>query len=301
MRPINVGRMEPVGATVAMPPYLPFMDRPAPADASSFRWRLGVRPLDLADWIELGPDSDAARAAKPHLMAAHPDTVFAVLDDIESESTEVAHALVDHLRRRWPERYADVTLDLDLHPLDAAARLVPEDLIVMVDRGGRLVFGGGSVCFPNRWDLRSKLGRTMASVHAPVALLNEQLEAPIDGFFDRLTPQRSFWRLGWGIVGTADWYTPVDGSASLQPDAPTVAQLHLRVERETLRRFPATNCVLFTIRTFVAPLEAVATDSVAAARLADAVATLPHDVRAYKDLATTADDVVHRLRVSVRT
>ena len=39
----------------------------------------------------------------------------------------------------------------------------------MVERDGRLVFGAGSVCFPNRWDLRSKLGLTLADVHAPVA------------------------------------------------------------------------------------------------------------------------------------
>ena len=85
--------------------------------------------------------------------------------------------------------------------------------MLLVERDGRLVFGGGSVCFPNRWDLRSKLGLSMAGVHAPVAQLNEQLEAPIDSFFDRLTPQRSFWRLGWGILDTPDWYTPLDGTA----------------------------------------------------------------------------------------
>ena len=64
--------------------------------------------------------------------------------------------------------------------------------------GGTLVFGAGSVCFPNRWDLRSKLGLPLRDVHAPVDLLNEQLGETIDRFFDRLTPERSFWRLGWG-------------------------------------------------------------------------------------------------------
>ena len=125
-----------------------------------------------------------------------------------------------------------------LHPLDAAARLVPEDLVLLVERDGRLVFGGGSVCFPNRWDLRSKLGLSMAGVHAPVDRLNDQLEAPIDGFFDRLTPERSFWRLGWGVLDTADWYTPVDGTASPRPVAPAPDQHYLRVERETHASLP---------------------------------------------------------------
>ncbi len=292
--------MDPVGATVATLPYLPFMDGPAPNGEASFRWRLGVRPLDLHDWIELGPDADAAIAAKSTLTAEYPDTVFAVLDDVEPESNEVAMALVEHVRQRWPDRYAGATIDPDLHPLDAAARLVPEDLVLLVERDGRLVFGGGSVCFPNRWDLRSKLGLTMAGVHAPVAQLNEQLETPIDAFFDRLTPQRSFWRLGWGILDTADWYTPVDGTAAPRPTDLAPDELFVRVERETVRRFPVTNCVLFTIRTSVAPIRSVAGDADVARRLADSLAALPDDVRGYKDVRTTADALIATLRGTIR-
>jgi hypothetical protein len=272
------------------------MDGPAPAGPAAFRWRLGVRPLDLANWIELGSDADGAIARKPTLIAEHPDTVFAVLDDVEPESTEVADALVEHLRRRWPERYGAADLEPALHPLDAAARLVPEDLVLLVERDGRLVFGGGSVCFPNRWDLRSKLGLSMAAVHAPVAQLNEQLEAPIDAFFERLTPMRSFWRLGWGILDTDDWYTPLDGTAAPRPIDPRPDQLFLRVERETLRRFPDTNCVLFTIRTYVRPVMDAAGDVEVAARLAASLASLPDDVRDYKDVVGTADALVEHLR-----
>lgn len=278
------------------PRYLPFMDGPAPTDAAAFRWRLGVRPLDLRDWIELGPGAEVAISAKARLSAQYPGTVFAVLDDVEPESSEVADALVEHLRRRWPDRYGDAELDRSLHPLDAAARLVPEDLVLLVERGDRLVFGGGSVCFPNRWDLRSKLGLSMAGVHAPVAQLNEQLEAPIDGFFERLTPERSFWRLGWGVLDTPDWYTPLDGTAAPRPVEPAPVEMFLRVERETLRRFPVTGGVLFTIRTYVTPIPAVAADPDVARRLSDALAALPDDVRAYKDVRTTADALISHLR-----
>ena len=288
--------MESVGAIVATPPYLPFMDGPAPSGPESFRWRLGVRPLELANWIELGPDAEAGIAAKPRLMAEHPDTVFAVLDDVEPESAEVAEALIEHLGSRWPDRYEGAELDANLHPLDAAARLVPEDLVLLVERDGQLMFGGGSVCFPNRWDLRSKLGLSMAGVHAPVARLNEQLEVPIDNFFDRLTPARSFWRLGWGILDTPDWYTPVDGTAAARPTTPGPNDHFLRIERETLRRFPRTNCILFTIRTYVVPIPAIIGDVDVANRLADALASLPGDVQGYKDVVTNAEALIGSLR-----
>jgi len=260
---------------------------------------LGVRPLDLADWIEYGPDADAAIAAKERLNLEHRDTVFAVLDDAEAESREVAAAIVDHLHEHWPDRYGTAGLAPDLHPLDAAARLVPDDLVLMVERDGGLVFGGGSVCFPNRWDLRSKLGLTMAGVHAPVAQLNEQLEQPIDAFFARLTPERSFWRLGWGVVETDDLYLPIDGTAAPRPEHRSPESMFLRVERESIRRFPQSNCVLFTIRTYVASVVDMARQSEVADRFADALAALPGDVRDYKGLGGSADDLVALMRRSV--
>jgi len=239
-------------------------------------------------------------AGKTHLIDQHPDTVFAVLDDIEPESNEVANAIVGHLRVRWPDRYGDVALDSTLHPLDSVARLIPEDLVLMVERDGKLIFGGGSVCSPNRWDLRSKLGLRLADVHAPVAQLNAQLEVPIDRFFERLTPDRSFWRLGWGVIDSPDLYSPIDGTAALRPDKASPAEHVLRVERETLRRFPVTNCVLFTIRTYVTSLADVTREPEVSARLADAVEALPDDVLLYKDLESTGAAIIRELRKGIR-
>jgi hypothetical protein len=330
-------------------PYLPFLDGPG----GEFRWRLGVRPLDPADWIELGDDADDAIAEKQRLCRDHHETVFAALDDIEPEAHEVATALIEHLRRRWPARYGVAELDSGLHPLDAAARLVPEDLVLMVPRqtdefrrdpsardligrqsgvsgdeswrdssardligggsgvsvderwrdrsardlidgGVELVFGGGSVCFPNRWDLHSKLGRTLSEVHAPVPQLNRQLDRSIDRFLERLRPERAYWRLGWGIIDVGDRYTPPGRPRPAISAAPL--ERFLRVERETLRRFPNTGCVLFTIRTYVHRLSEVAGDRRAAGVLAEQVATMSDDIRGYKDLDEIGDRLVAELR-----
>jgi hypothetical protein len=288
-------------------PYLPFLDGPG----GEFRWRLGVRPLDPADWIELGDDADDAIAEKQRLCRDHHETVFAALDDIEPEAHEVATALIEHLRRRWPARYGVAELDSGLHPLDAAARLVPEDLVLMVPRqtdefrrdpsardlidgGVELVFGGGSVCFPNRWDLHSKLGRTLSEVHAPVPQLNRQLDRSIDRFLERLRPERAYWRLGWGIIDVGDRYTPPGRPRPAISAAPL--ERFLRVERETLRRFPNTGCVLFTIRTYVHRLSEVAGDRRAAGVLAEQVATMSDDIRGYKDLDEIGDRLVADLR-----
>jgi dimethylamine monooxygenase subunit A len=274
------------------PPYRPYV-------GGAFRWRLGLRPLDLADWIEFGDDADVQLAEKARVCAQHHDTAFAVIDGIEPEATEVFDALVDHLWQWCPDRAEAVaSLPSGLHPLDAAGRLVQEDLALLVERDGQLVFGGGSICFPNRWDLRSKLGRSMAEVHAPVARLNDQLAEPIDRFFERLTPERSFWRLGWGVIDTDELYQPLDGTAGARPQAPAPHELHLRVERETLRRFEATRCVLFTIRTHLSPITAVRADAAEALRLAEAIEAFPLDVAEYKQLDDLGSEVVRWLRQS---
>jgi Haem-dependent oxidative N-demethylase, alpha subunit-like len=275
---------------VSSPDYQPYQGGP-------FRWRLGLHPLELDDWIQIDECYDRDVAVKRQVLRDHHETAVVLAGDVVDESTEVLDALVDHLRVHVPERFGDVEPDRSVHPLDAAGRLVQEDLVLLVERGGRLVVGGGSVCFPNRWDLRSKLGLPLADVHAPVARLNAELGDPIDRFLERLTPQRSFWRLGWGVLDTDDLYQPLDGTAA-RPRDPGIEPggAHLRVERETLRRFPRTRCVLFTIRTYLTSLGAIAVRPYDAARLAEALDALPDDVAAYKQLDALGPRVAAWLR-----
>ena len=121
-------------------------------------------------------------------------------------------------------------------------------------------------------------------MHAPVAQLNEQLGDPIARFLDRLTPDKSFWRLGWGVLDTDDLYQPLDGTAAPRSGRITLDDLWVRVERETLRRFPRTGCVLFTIRTYLRTVRDVAGDAQRIERLTTALASMPDDIAGYKQL-----------------
>lgn len=275
-----------------------------PWTGGPFRWRLGLRPLDPARWLETGvdhPDHAEQMAAKAAVLADHHDTAVVVADDVEDEAREVLAAIVDHLDRHARRSHGVPASrpDPTLHPLDTAGRLVQEDLVLLVERDGHLVVGGGSVCFPNRWDLRSKLGRTMAEVHEPVPYLNEQLAGPIDKVLSRLRPELGFWRLGWGILDTPEPYQALDGTAHRSAVAREDLGLHdmwVRVERETLRRFPSTGAVLFTIRTRIAPLASLLVDPALADELADAVAAVPDAVARYKELHDVGDRIVGWMR-----
>ena len=286
----------------------------APWLGGEFRWRLGMRPLDLDDWMQLGDDYAPQMATKAAARADNPGTVFHSKPEALPACNEVLDLLTAHLIRLWPADFARADREIcnhrtgerigsDVHPLDAAGRLVQEDLIVLIaDRCdhhndlGQLVVGAGSVCLPNRWDLSSKLGRTLVEVHEPVSRLNEQVGDPIDKFFARLTPDKSFWRVGWGVIDTPELYQPLDGTA---PDDPArgadhstevrADDLYVRVERETVRRLPVTGGVLFTIRTYLTKASRVRAEApVDGDRLAEAIAELPGDVRGYKQLDVCA-------------
>ncbi len=279
---------------VVSPPYQPYLDTaPAP-----FRWRLGLRPLDLEAWLAVDEHYDAEVAEKRTIVDRFHSTVFRALpgDDVVAAAHEVYTAIATHLRHLDADRFGDVPIEAPdgLHPLDAAGRLVQEDLVVLVERDGALVCAGGSVCFPNRWHLAGKVGLTMAAIHEPVAHLNEQLGSPIDRALERLTPERSFWRLGYGLLDSDRLYQAVDGTAAPTPSGVAPADYFLRVERETLRRMPRTGCVLFTIHTYVNPVTDVPVD--AAPRLADALDAMPPGVADYKKLAEVGPAIAAWLR-----
>ena len=62
--------------------------------AGAFRWRLALRPLDLANWIEIGDDYDHEMDAKKTVLAKNFATANAFQPYTENEAAEVLENLV---------------------------------------------------------------------------------------------------------------------------------------------------------------------------------------------------------------
>jgi hypothetical protein len=233
---------------------------------------MGTRVLDGARWLL--PDEDLARdlALKADLLAARHDEVFAALP-----TAEVQAASVEVL-----DLVADATGALPapaLHPLDAAGRLVQEDLCLLVEHDGRFRLDAASLCFPSYWRLADKLGRRMVEVHEPVAHYGDELAAKVDRFLARLRPERPVWRRNWSVHDDPAYFLPepTEPHRREPPDG-----LWLRSERQTLRRLPRTGAVLFTIRTQQVPLAALTDRPDIARRMAAAISAWSPQLRAYK-------------------
>jgi hypothetical protein len=276
-----------------MPRYVPFLDGP---------WRLtmGIKALDLAEWIEVDERFAAQLAERRRLLEERPADVLAELPESARGQQELLQLLLDHLPARFPENYRRTNGLIENRttgegfeiaawqgaPLELAGRLVQEDLCLLQrgDAGYRLV--AAVLCFPAHWRLSDKLGRPLEAIHAPVPGFGERLAAPVDRFFEGIQVARPVWRVNWGMVDAPTLFRPPEHRGHPKPIGAERAgsELWLRVERQTLRRLPGSGDVVFGIHTHVDPLDDAIDSPVAARALGARIREMPDDMARYKSI-----------------
>ncbi len=251
--------------------------RYVPLDAKGFRLAMGLRPLDLDQWIEIGADTAHQLARKAEILATNLADVLV----IDERANDACEELFEELRLNLARvHHLELSRRDGEHPLVAASRQISEDLCVLQQLNGQWVLTAASVCFPSRWPLHEKFLRSLDEIHGPVAGYDDTLASPTRSFFDRLTPDRSFWRLNWTLLDDAELFQPAPTRSPLL-DAPE--NWMFRVERQTLRRLATTGAIVFTIRTYVTPAsELVQRHSNFARDVLHVLETAPDDSIHYK-------------------
>ena len=283
----------------SQPPTLDPVPQFRPYDPGPFRMAMALTAVAEPDWLELAEDYPTQMAERHRLLHATPGAVLACLPEAEAAARELLDVLVAHLcthHAAWFERSGRVLhnrllgeridLDCGMDALAIAGRLVQEDFCIMQphDNGHHLT--AAVLCFPTRWSLAEKLGRVLIDVHEKVPFYADRLANPVERFFRSLKPGRLAQRLNWSVIDDPALFQlngkGRDGhDAAITPDN-ALAQLFLRVERQTFRRLPLSGAVVFGIRIHVTPLDRVAGDPGEAARLSAAIQALPADMVHYK-------------------
>jgi len=269
-----------------------------------FHLSMGLFPLNLAEWIEVDELLPAELAEKRRLLTERHSEVFAALPEANPGAQETLELLAEHLPAHFPQVYQSngsclinrATEEVwnlaksKLHPLELAGRLVQEDLCLMGrdPATGLYRLTGACLCFPTRWNLLEKLGQPLDAIHAPVPRYGTELESPMNRLFDRLKENKSIWRLNWSVLDDPALFQPAGHGKTEYTTTVTAEnageQLWLRMERQTLRRLPASQDILFTIRIYNHPFSALANQPERAARLAAALRGLDTEMQIYKSL-----------------
>jgi hypothetical protein len=268
-----------------------------PYDGSKAPFTIGLSPLDPGRWIEPDERLVATLAEKAFQFENRRAVVFAEEPETRAAQAEVLAALTDHLPARFPDLYARTGADITVTgrtvplasedpPLLTAARLVPEDLVLMRrgDDGWRIA--AAALCFPSSWSLAEKFGLSLDGIHAHVPGY-PAMAARMTRIFDNLRVDIPVERLNWSIYPDADLHHPESKQLSRDWFERPDAEAFVRVERQTLRRMPASGDILFTIRVMVDPIAAFTAHPDGrrlAAGLRDQLLALDADQLAYKAL-----------------
>ena len=240
-----------------------------PADLSPLR--IGLGPLDLDAWLRPHPHDAPLLAERRRLAAEKSGDVLAVLPEGEAPVAELASVL--------RERGLTVPVGAPAAVLAAMAGTVAEDLLLLTSTGSGYVLSAGVLCFPNRWRLVDKIGRTLTAIHGPVPDYAEVLAGSVDRFLERLRPGRAFVRGNWGLASSPELRLPVP-VAPVDPNADQ--PFFLRKEEQSFVKLPETEAVVFAIRTTVTPWDQVPETERAAIR--EVAGLLSPAWREYKSL-----------------
>ncbi len=264
-----------------------------PLDAKGWRMAMGLRPLDPSRWLEVDAHRDGELELKRQLLESAFDVVVATNPEGDEASAELLVEVRAFLATHHPT-LAPVTTSRE-HPIVEASRLVQEDLCVLV-RSDAWRLRAASVCFPSRWSLATKIGTTLDDIHRPIPFYDDQLAGPTSAVFDRLRPERSFWRLNWTLIDSPALHQPTMVRGAPHGD---LERWYFRVERQTLRRLEVTGAIVFTIRNYVASAQEMCDQyEDFGSLLLHSLDTTPEEMQDYKGWRGVAEQL--RSALSVR-
>ncbi len=267
----------------------------APWQRLGYKLKLGLRSCAEEDWLPFedpfGDDMARSRQIrlKTTLSEKKHEDVFCALSATESASAEVLAMICSYLQKFHSSQ--SLQPDRHLHPLDAAARLIPEDLLVLAPQPvgsderqknseWRLV--AASLCFPAHWVLAEKMNRPLSDIHAAVPHYKERLEMPLDRFLTHMEVGTISTRMNWSLQFGNTLFAPQREARPPDQEQEAIQQIFARMERQTLRKLSKTGHILFTIRTSVVPVMAWKNTPHAIADLVSMMEEMSPATRAYK-------------------
>ncbi|KAK9453101.1 hypothetical protein V1511DRAFT_505645 [Dipodascopsis uninucleata] len=235
-----------------------------------FRWpyhqTMSIFKLDINHWLDM--DKWYARYIKDRndIIDRTGVDYCDALPESEDACIELLFIVVDHLATRYPKLFkkTDIGIDnlvtgesMDLRqplkepPLRIVARLAKEDFYIVKKRDdGKHYLVAAVVPAPGGFfTVKSKIGNHLDVIHDEVPYYEEKLKVSMERWFARMKPSDPVERASWFVCW--DHELLCNGIYALGPDelVPTdidFTKYNIRVCRQTLRRLPKSQAIIFS-------------------------------------------------------
>jgi len=175
------------------------------------------------------------------LMKSREDVVFQLLERSQAACKELREIICSE---------GGLSISETKSPLLDAAGHVQEDLCILQKEGDCHILSAAVMCFPSSWDIRQKIGRSIASIHNPVPEF-DSVSNTVERMLSAIRIEQPLGRANFLIYTDPELHQP-RGEGIDKPIDPR-APRYIRVERQTFRRLPETLAVVFAIHTYVVP------------------------------------------------
>lgn len=259
-----------------------------------YRWaapefQVGLQPIKFRDWLLIDNDYAEFMRVKRLRLSSSPELFYRTLPESLNAQRELRHMVTEHLLEEHAALFsisngiltcaADCrSWDLgaeSIEPLRQLSEFVQEDFMLVEELDGRQTITAASNAYSSSGRLAASVGHNVRWAHEPVPDLTTIQGSRIDRILASVHVDAPCARFNWQLTPVASIFFPPDPrsannaalkavSARLSKD-PSLAPslLHMRVERQTLRRLPESGAVAFSIHTYSDPLSSLLGDSAA--------------------------------------
>ncbi|KAH3684643.1 hypothetical protein WICPIJ_004399 [Wickerhamomyces pijperi] len=286
-----------------------------------FRWpyhqTMSVFKLDVNHWLDMDKYYWHYIQEKERIYHEYGTDNLDWLPESEDACLELMEMVTDHMLKRYPLLFTskdngvtvkneltgellDMSKPLKKHPLEYVSKMAKEDFYVVLKRpDGQHYLVAAAVPFPGgSFGINFKIGKSLDYIHDEVPYYQEKLKKSMERWFSKMTAsdlvERASWYCTWDRkLLVSNVYAMKDGE-SVDPKIDEL-DFNVRVERQTLRRLPRSQAIIFTNHPVYYSIEEMKDEPLVPSLLKKIMYEAPEDIIKYKGFEKFRDHILSYL------
>ncbi|CAI5757470.1 unnamed protein product [Candida verbasci] len=287
-----------------------------------FRWpyhqTMSIFKLDINHWLDMDKYYQHYINEKKRIRMKYGKQNFDWLPEGYDACFELMETVTQHMLNRYPLLFTllkdgkgkvvknevtneilDMSLPLKQHPLIYVSKMAKEDFYVVLKnpKDGLHYLVAAAVPFPGgSFGIDSKIGKHLDIIHEDVPYYKEKLQKSMERWFNKMNVNEPVERASWYI--TWDSHLKVNNiyqiakfkpNLKLEMESTDPKDFNVRVERQTLRRLPKSQAIIFTNHPVFYSIEEMKDEPMIPSILKKILYEGPQDILKYKNFEFIRD------------